>query len=226
MILQLDHSYSASSNAHQKFSTHSVVPRHRQHMRNLRSRLLQAEQIASAGRPQHQHGRDSVSSFLFAIGDSVQSLDGEEHSEVRSRSTSQIRPQLPSVPSIGQRKGLAHHFSSTGASKGSERDATLGEHRVEQEEIMRSLELLTYELKSAADTFSGHLQDERRHMDEAVRGLDGNADGLAHAGHKMGRLRKLSERRGWLGRMSLYAYIVLLWAVALVLMLLLPKLRI
>jgi hypothetical protein len=105
------------------------------------------------------------------------------------------------------------------------RDEILTSDRHEQEQIMDSLLLLTRELKSSATTFHGSLEGEKDLLSSAVRGLDSNVSGLDSAGKKMGMLQKMSEGKGWFGRILLYAYIAGLWVLALVIVFVLPKLR-
>ena len=119
---------------------------------------------------------------------------------------------LPAVVN-GDNRGLAH------------REEILSSDRQEQEQIMESLLSLTRELKSSATTFHGSLEDEKNLLNSAVKGLDSNVSGLDSAGKKMGMLQKMSEGKGWFGRLMLYAYIAGLWVLALVIVFVLPKLR-
>jgi hypothetical protein len=135
---------------------------------------------------------------------------------------------------IRARKGQVNPFGaqakSTGVSYGSNGDVAskekmLSGDRAEQEHITDQLLSLTKELKMAQTTFHQSIIGEKDYLDKAVSGLDQNIDGLDKAGQKMGMLRKLTEGRGWLGRMTLYAYIAALWVLALVIVFILPKLR-
>jgi Membrane fusion protein Use1 len=106
-----------------------------------------------------------------------------------------------------------------------DREEILSSDRQEQEQIMESLLSLTRELKTSATTFHGSLEGEKNLLSNAVKGLDNNVTGLESAGKKMGTLRKMSEGKGWFGRIMLYAYIASLWVLALVIVFVLPKLR-
>jgi hypothetical protein len=105
------------------------------------------------------------------------------------------------------------------------REEILKSDRQEQDQIMESLLSLTRELKSSATMFHGSLEDEKNLLGNAVKGLDNNVSGLESAGKKMGMLQKMSEGKGWFGRLMLYAYIAGLWVLALVIVFVLPKLR-
>jgi hypothetical protein len=90
---------------------------------------------------------------------------------------------------------------------------------------MDSLLALTRELKTAQTTFHDSLEGEKKHLGLATQGLDRNLDGIDAAGKRMGTLRRMTEGKGWFGRMMLYAYIAGLWVLALVIVFVLPKLR-
>lgn len=62
-------------------------------------------------------------------------------------------------------------------------------------------------------------------VDRAVQGLDKNVTGMDAAGRRMGMLRRMTEGRGWWGRMLMYAWIIGLWLVAVFIVYLGPKLR-
>ena len=59
----------------------------------------------------------------------------------------------------------------------------------------------------------------------ATDGLDKNTSGLDAAQKRMGYLRRMTEGRGWRGRMMMYAWIGGLMFVALFIVGFLPKLR-
>lgn len=62
-------------------------------------------------------------------------------------------------------------------------------------------------------------------LSRATDGLDRNTTGMQAAGNRMGLLKRMTEGKGWWGRMMLYAWIGGLWVVALVIVFVLPKLR-
>ena len=81
------------------------------------------------------------------------------------------------------------------------------------------------QLKKSSEAFSNSLVEDTAHLDGAVEGLDRNSSRMDATGSRMGLLRKMSEGRGWLGRMMLYAWIAGLWVVAILLVFVAPKLR-
>ncbi|QKX62272.1 uncharacterized protein TRUGW13939_09431 [Talaromyces rugulosus] len=104
-------------------------------------------------------------------------------------------------------------------------ETTLSTHRAEQESLTDSLINLASQLKTSSQAFQSSLENEKSILDRAVEGLDRNVTGLGTAGQRMGVLRRMSEGRGWLGRMLMYAWIFGLWLVAIAIVYLGPKLR-
>jgi hypothetical protein len=80
-------------------------------------------------------------------------------------------------------------------------------------------------LKESSKAFGSSLEAEKSTLNRAVEGLDKNEIGLEAASKRMGHLRSLTEGRGWLGRMLLYAYIAGLAVLAILLVFVGPKLR-
>ncbi|KAH8698485.1 hypothetical protein BGW36DRAFT_406450 [Talaromyces proteolyticus] len=104
-------------------------------------------------------------------------------------------------------------------------ESNLSSHRAEQESLTDSLVNLASQLKASSQAFQTSLENEKSVLDRAVEGLDRNVSGLEAAGKRMGVLRRMSEGRGWLGRMLMYAWIFGLWLVAIAIVYLGPKLR-
>jgi hypothetical protein len=101
----------------------------------------------------------------------------------------------------------------------------LDHNRTEQESLTESLLSMAQQLKASSQAFSNSLESEKDVLGRATEGLDRNTSGLEAAQKRMGYLRKMSEGKGWLGRMMLYAWIFGLMFVALFIVGFLPKLR-
>jgi hypothetical protein len=142
-------------------------------------------------------------------------------STLRSRRTEETEP--PSITT-----GTAYSTSSKfGATKRQDdtRENILISDRVEREKITEDLLDLTKQLKGAQKTLHQGLVGEKKDLNLTVQGLDKNVDGMEAAGQRMGTLRRMTEGKGFFGRMMLYAYIAGLWVLALVIVFVLPKLR-
>ncbi|EEQ28834.1 hypothetical protein McanMca71_001098 [Microsporum canis] len=119
-----------------------------------------------------------------------------------------------------------HSLSRTDSrSRDLDPEASLARDRQEQESLTDSLLTLAQQLKASTHTFNTTLESEKSIIDRAVEGLDRNTTGLESAGQKMGMLRRMSEGRGWWGRMLMYLWIFGLWILAIMIVYVGPKLR-
>lgn len=115
--------------------------------------------------------------------------------------------------------------SATSTSKLQETEQTLDAHRAEQEDLTTSLLSLATQLKASSQAFHSSLEAEKSVLARAVEGLDRTTTNMGAAEKRMGMLRRMTEGKGWLGRMMLYAWIFGLWIVAVLIVFLGPKLR-
>ncbi|EAW22550.1 uncharacterized protein NFIA_012390 [Aspergillus fischeri NRRL 181] len=115
--------------------------------------------------------------------------------------------------------------SATSTSKVQETEQTLDAHRAEQEDLTTSLLSLATQLKASSQAFHSSLEAEKSVLARAVEGLDRTTTNMGAAEKRMGMLRRMTEGKGWLGRMMLYAWIFGLWIVAVLVVFLGPKLR-
>jgi len=94
-----------------------------------------------------------------------------------------------------------------------------------QAALTSSLLSLATALKQSSQAFSTSLEADTAVLNAATEGLDKNAGAMEAAGKKMGMLRRMTEGKGWFGRMMLYAWIAGLWVVAILLVFVGPKFR-
>lgn len=137
-----------------------------------------------------------------------------------------LRRRGPIQPSI-EPTGLSSSSSISPPSTTTKLDTEqqLSSHRTEQESLTTSLLSLAQQLKTSTETFRTALESEKSILDRATEGLDRNVAGLDAAGKRMGALRRMTEGRGWWGRMMMYAWIFALWIVAILLVFVGPKIR-
>lgn len=69
------------------------------------------------------------------------------------------------------------------------------------------------------------LESEKSVLARAAEALERNTTGMEAAGKRMGVLGRMSEGKGWLGRMMLYAWIFGLMVVAILIVFVGPKFR-
>jgi hypothetical protein len=132
--------------------------------------------------------------------------------------TALLQPNAP--PSISHPTQPSSPLQTTEST-----ESTLTTHRLEQETLTDSLVTLASQLKASSHAFQSSLEAEKSILSRAVDGLDRNITGLEVAGKKMGVLRRMTEGRGWLGRMIMYAWIFALWLLAVGIVFLGPKIR-
>lgn len=106
-----------------------------------------------------------------------------------------------------------------------ETEHALDAQRSEQEDLTSSLLTLASQLKASSQSFQSTLENEKSVLDRAVSGIDKTSSTMEAAGQRMGMLRKMSEGKGWWGRMMLYAWIFGLWVVAFLIVFVGPKMR-
>lgn len=105
------------------------------------------------------------------------------------------------------------------------KESALSASRLEQEDLTTSLLSLASQLKSSSQSFQATLENEKSILDRAVTGIDKTSSTMEAAGQRMGMLRRMTEGKGWWGRMMLYAWIFGLWVVAVLIVFVGPKLR-
>jgi hypothetical protein len=95
----------------------------------------------------------------------------------------------------------------------------------DQDLLTTSLVTLAKSLKQSSMQFASSLESEKDVLRRAEGGLDKNSMGMEAAGNRMTTLRRMTEGKGWWGRIKLYAIIAGLWIAAFLLVFVGPKLR-
>ncbi|KAL9048474.1 MAG: hypothetical protein Q9162_007711 [Coniocarpon cinnabarinum] len=101
----------------------------------------------------------------------------------------------------------------------------LESHDSEQVSITDNMVKLVSALKQSSLDFQESMNAGDPLVDAAAQALDKNVTGMAAAGKRMSALRRMTEGAGWWGRLNLYARVAVLWVVAILIGLVLPKLR-
>lgn len=104
-------------------------------------------------------------------------------------------------------------------------EKALDDDRSEQEDLTSSLVAMASQLKSQSQSFQETLDNEKDALDRASLGMDKTSSTMEAAGRRMSMLTRMSEGKGWWGRMMLYAWIFGLWIVAILIVYVGPKLR-
>ncbi|KAI4238017.1 MAG: hypothetical protein L6R40_005828 [Gallowayella cf. fulva] len=101
----------------------------------------------------------------------------------------------------------------------------LESHSTEQVDLTSSMVALVAQLKASTLAFSSSLDLDKEALARAQEGLEKNETGMEAAGKRMGMLKRMSEGKGWWGRIMLYAWIGGLWLIAIALVFVGPKFR-
>ncbi|KAK1674603.1 hypothetical protein BDP55DRAFT_666976 [Colletotrichum godetiae] len=80
-------------------------------------------------------------------------------------------------------------------------------------------------LKASSQKFSSTLEQDKGVVSRAADGMDKTERSMDAASRRMGTLRKMTEGKGWWGRMILYAWVYGLMVGLILLVFVMPKLR-
>ncbi|KAI1464985.1 uncharacterized protein F4812DRAFT_147163 [Daldinia caldariorum] len=104
-------------------------------------------------------------------------------------------------------------------------EAILDLHRAEQEHLTASMVSMARALKQSTHRFAASLREDEDVVRAAGANLARNERGLGAVAGRMGALRRVTEGKGWWGRVLLYAWIAGLAVFAVLLVFAFPKLR-
>lgn len=104
-------------------------------------------------------------------------------------------------------------------------EAILDHQRKEQEIVTEDLLRMASHLKLSSQKFGEALQEDKEELGRATEGLGKNELSLEAAARRMGAITKMTEGKGWYGRIMLYAWIYGLMVVLVLVVFVLPKLR-
>lgn len=141
-------------------------------------------------------------------------------STLRNRTAPQTKP-TPSPSPPAKTTGFTKDTTTSSTTK----EEALSTSRLEQEDLTSSLLSLASQLKTSTQLFQSTLENEKSVLDRAVSGIDKTSSTMEAAGQRMGMLRRMTEGKGWWGRMMLYGWIFGLWVVAVLIVFVGPKLR-
>lgn len=104
-------------------------------------------------------------------------------------------------------------------------EAILDHQRKEQEVVTEDLLRMASQLKLSSQRFGEALQEDTEVLGQAKDGLSKNELSLEAAARRMGAITRMTEGKGWWGRIMLYAWIYGLMVVLVLVVFVLPKLR-
>lgn len=104
-------------------------------------------------------------------------------------------------------------------------EAILDHQRVEQDALSDSILKMAGALKASSQRFSTTLEADKEALGRAGEGMDRTERGMDATRGGMGALRRMTEGKGWWGRMILYAWVYGLMLSLVLLVFVMPKLR-
>ncbi|ATY63420.1 hypothetical protein A9K55_007666 [Cordyceps militaris] len=118
-----------------------------------------------------------------------------------------------------RRKGAPPQTSTATA------EAILDQQRKEQDALSESILKMAGALKASSQRFSSTLEADKEAVGRAGEGMAKTEQSMEAARGRMGTLRKMTEGKGWWGRMILYAWVYGLMVALVLLVFVFPKLR-
>ncbi|KXH35915.1 synaptobrevin [Colletotrichum simmondsii] len=152
---------------------------------------------------------------------------------LRSRGPA-ARPDSPSATTtataraalFASRRSNTMKSSASGpASSTATAEAILDHQRAEQDALSESILKMASALKASSQKFSSTLEQDKGVVSRAADGMDKTERSMDAASRRMGTLRKMTEGKGWWGRMILYAWVYGLMVALILLVFVMPKLR-
>ena len=236
LLLRLEHSTSSMKVQSRKQTAIKELLAQRALLKRLNDRLFDLGQQDNGIYSDESSGEDILSKY-----NTPASSERQEHisteptsSPSLSKRKSDITQPVPQIPhptlTSTLRNRLNPQSSSSPSVVPSSRPQSptaslLAHNDSEQISLVSSVTVLASALKQSQLAFAANLEAEKPLLEMTSQSLDKNTDGMAAAEKRMGMLRRMSEGRGWWGRIMLYAWIAGLWIAAIMLVFVGPKLR-
>ncbi|KAF4957623.1 hypothetical protein FGADI_2985 [Fusarium gaditjirri] len=159
------------------------------------------------------------------------STTSQEHKQQPTQTTQNLRSRgAPSSPPPAHSTARAALFAnrskpSAPQTSTATAEALLDHQRAEQEALSESILQMASALKSSSQRFSTTLEADKDVVARAGEGMDKTEQSMEAAKGRMGLLKRMTEGKGYFGRLLLYAYIALLAVACILVVFVLPKLR-
>ncbi|EJP68861.1 synaptobrevin-like protein [Beauveria bassiana ARSEF 2860] len=150
----------------------------------------------------------------------TQTLRGRHGAEKSAASAATSHSSARAALFANRRKTAAPPQTSTATA-----EAILDQQRAEQDALSDSILKLAGALKASSHRFSSTLEADKEAVSRAGEGMSKTEQSMEAARGRMRTLRKMTEGKGWWGRMILYAWIYGLMVGLVLLVFVFPKLR-
>lgn len=185
------------------------------------------EQVESA-RETREHGQavETLDEFLSEKADVVTSQSLRPRGKQPAPSDPEKQAQsIDTAQTTGANRSLLFGDHTKDVSEVATSEAILDHQRKEQEIVTEDLLRMASQLKLSSQKFGEALQEDTEVLNRAGEGLNKNELSLEAAARRMGAITKMTEGKGWYGRIMLYAWIYGLMVALVLLVFVLPKLR-
>ncbi|KAF2743400.1 hypothetical protein M011DRAFT_451233 [Sporormia fimetaria CBS 119925] len=236
LLLNLEHEAATSTaNKSKKTALEADLKQKRQLIKQFTDRLFELNQLDDEVSEESAESEDEDEDRFPSYAPHVKAqggLDvktGSEGNEALAAAAQNLTSQL-------RRRGKGAEGQDEVAASGNElfakrmgekptQETLLSHHRQEQENITQSLLEMAKQLKQQSVHFQETLESDKGVVDRAVQGLDKSTQSMDAAGQRINTLRRMTEGKGWWGRMKLYAFIFGLWVAAFLVVFVGPKIR-
>ncbi|QPH12533.1 hypothetical protein C2857_004734 [Epichloe festucae Fl1] len=150
--------------------------------------------------------------------------------ELRSRSSAHPNTSSASISPPAHTSARAALFASRHRPAESQTstataEAILDQQRAEQDSLSESILRMASALKASSQKFSSTLDADKNVVEKAGEGISKTEQSMETARGRMGTLRRMTEGKGWWGRMMLFAWVYGLMVGLLLVVFVMPKLR-
>ncbi|ODA81180.1 hypothetical protein RJ55_04144 [Drechmeria coniospora] len=144
---------------------------------------------------------------------------------LRSRAVNEASP--PTSHSTARANLFANRRKAPASTQASAAtaEAILDHQRAEQDSLSESILKMAGALKASSHRIATSLEEDKEVVNRAGEGMDRTEKGMEAASGRMGALRRMTEGKGWWGRMILYAWVYGLMLALVLLVFVMPKLR-
>lgn len=104
-------------------------------------------------------------------------------------------------------------------------EAILDQQAAEREDLAGKVFKMAQAMKQQQQSIASSLESEKEVLGRATEGMERTGQGMEVAKGRMGMLTRMTEGKGWWGRMILFAWVYGLMVALMVLVFVMPKLR-
>lgn len=191
----------------------------------INEKAEKARETRASGQ-EHSQAVETLDEFLSEKADVITSQSLRPRGKQPAPSDPEKQAQsIDTAQTTGATRSLLFGDHTKDVSEVATSEAILDHQRKEQEIVTEDLLRMASQLKLSSQKFGEALQEDTEVLNRAGEGLSKNELSLEAAARRMGAITKMTEGKGWYGRIMLYAWIYGLMVILVLLVFVLPKLR-